>query len=118
MISMLAQAQKAVQVGAIERTVGFVGSLVGVAPQAKHKLNWFETIDKYGDAVGTPVGIIRSDDEAQALADAEAKQIAAAQAVQTGVALSQGAKNLSETTMGGANVLERATGTPPMQEAD
>lgn len=108
MISMLAQAQKAVQVGSIERTVGFAGQLAGVFPQVKHKLDPFATLDKYADAVGTPVGILRSDDDAQQLAEAEAKQIQAAQAVQTGVALSQGAKNMAGAV---------ADVRPPMQEA-
>lgn len=109
-ISMLAQAQKAVQVGAIERTMSFAGSLVGVFPQVKHKVDVFDTLDKYADAVGAPVGMVRSDEDAEKLAQAEAQQLQAAQAVQTGLALSQGAKNLSDASMEDDSVLSRMGG--------
>jgi len=117
MISMLAQAQKAVQVGAIERTVGFVSSLAGAFPQAGDKLDVYDTIDKYADSVGAPVGIIKSTDDAQKSADERAKQLQAQQSMQTGLALAQGAKTASEANLGGGNLLERMTGTPPQQEA-
>lgn len=117
MISMLAQAQKAVQVGAIEREVGFVASLVGAFPQAGDKLDIYDVIDKHSDAVGVPAGMIRGTDDAQKIANARAKQLQAAQAMQTGMALAQGAKTASEATLGNGNVLERLTGTQPAQEA-
>jgi len=117
LISMLAQAQAAARVQSIERSVGFVGSLVGAFPQAGDKLDVYDAIDKHADAIGTPAGIIRSTDEAQKVAEARAKQVAMAQAMQAGSALAQGAKTLSQAQVGNRNGLEAITGAPPAQEA-
>ena len=117
LISMLAQAQSAARVQSIERSVGFVGSLVGAFPQAGDKLDVYDAIDKHADAIGTPAGIIRSTVEAQQFAEARAKQAAMAQALQAGSALAQGAKTLSEAQVGDRNGLEAITGVPPAQEA-
>jgi hypothetical protein len=117
LISMLAQAQNGARVQSIERSVGFVGSLVGAFPQAGDKLDVYDAIDKHADAIGTPAGIIRSTDEAAQLARARAKQAAMAQAMQVGSALAQGAKTLSEAQVGDRNGLEAITGAPPAQEA-
>jgi hypothetical protein len=113
MISMLAQAQNAARVQSIERTTSYIGSLVASFPQAGDKLDIYNAIDKHSDAIGTPSGVIRSNEEAQKLADARARQAAAAQAAQAGMALVQGAKTLSETQVGGRNGLEVITGAQP-----
>jgi len=117
LISMLAQAQNATRIQAIERTTGFIGSLVGAFPSAGDKLNVYEAIDRHSDAVGTPAGVIRSDDEAERIAMARARQQAAAQAMQTGSALAQGAKTLSEAQIGNRNGLEAITGAQPAEAA-
>lgn len=117
LISMLAQAQNAARVQSIERSVGFVGSLVGAFPQAGDKLDVYDAIDKHADAIGTPAGVIRPTDEAEKIAATRAQKAAAEQAMQTGSALAQGAKTLSEAQVGDRNGLEALTGTPPMQEA-
>lgn len=118
LISMLAQAQNATRVQSIERSVGFVGSLVGAFPQAGDKLDVYKAIDDHADAIGTPAGVIRPTDEAEKIAAQRAQQAAAAQAMQTGSALAQGAKTLSEAQVGDRNGLEALTGTPPsMAEA-
>jgi hypothetical protein len=84
MISMLAQAQNAARVQSIERSVGFVGSLVGAFPQAGDKLDVYDAVEAHGDAIGVPAGLIRSTDEAEKIAAGRAQQAAAAQAMQTG----------------------------------
>lgn len=117
LISMLAQAQNAARVQSIERSVGFVGSLVGAFPQAGDKLDVYDAIDKHADAIGTPAGIIRPTEDAEKIAAQRAQQAQAAQAMQTGTALAQGAKTLSEAQVGDRNGLEALTGAQPMQEA-
>ena len=118
LISMLAQAQNAARVQSIERSVGFVGSLVGAFPQAGDKLDVYDAIDKHADAIGTPAGVIRPTEEAEAFAAQRAQQAAAAQAMQTGSALAQGAKTLSEAQVGDRNGLEAVMGVQPaMSEA-
>jgi hypothetical protein len=116
-ISMLAQAQNAARIQAIERTTGFVGSLVGAFPEAADKLNVFAAIDKHSDAVGSPTDIIRSNEDAQQRAQARASQQQRAEAVQTGLALVQGAKTLSDAQVGDRNGLEAVTGAQPAEAA-
>jgi hypothetical protein len=80
-ISVLAQAQKAVATGAIERGVGFVGNIAGIDPSVLDKVDFDQTVDEYFDMVGTPPTIIRSDDAvAKMRKDREASQNAMANA--------------------------------------
>lgn len=111
LISVLAQAQKAARVGSIERLAAFTGGLVGVYPEVKAKINPMEMVDQYADSIGTPVGIVRGDDEAQKIIDGINQKLAAEKAVQTGQALVGGAKVLSETDVGGGrSALQAVTG--------
>ena len=61
-ISMLAQAQRAVSTGAIERTVAFAGQLAAINPDVLDKVDFDQTIDEYADAVGAPASIVRPDE--------------------------------------------------------
>lgn len=70
-ISMMAQAQKMVGIGGLERAAGFVGQLVAPFPDAGKKLNVHKLIDAYGDVLSLPPGVIRSDDEVAEMAMAE-----------------------------------------------
>jgi hypothetical protein len=80
-ISILAQAQKAVSTGAIERGVGFVGNLAGLKPDILDKVDFDQSVDEYFDMVGAPPTIIRSDDDVIRIRkDREQAQAAAANA--------------------------------------
>jgi hypothetical protein len=74
-ISILAQAQRMVAVMGIERTAGFASSLAQVWPSARFKFNAGEAINEYAHAMGVSPQIIRSDDEADEMAGAEAQQM-------------------------------------------
>lgn len=108
MVSMLAQAQNAARVGAIERETAFIGSLIGAFPNAGDKLDVYEVIDRHSDAVGVPAGIIRPTEDANKIAEQRAKQQQQQQALQTGMALANGAKTLAQAPMQGgeSNALE------------
>lgn len=75
-ISVLAQAQKAMGIGNIERFVGFVGNMSMLDPGARHKLNSDEAIDAYADAVAVPPKLLRSNEEVEGMRqrDAQAAQ--------------------------------------------
>lgn len=73
-ISILAQAQKAVATGAIERFTGFVGQISAAKPDVLDKFDADEAIDQYGDALGVPPSIIVSDDKVKALREGRAKE--------------------------------------------
>jgi len=95
-ISILAQAQKAVATGAIERTFSFVGNLAAVNPAVLDKLDMDEGIDQYADMVGAPAGVVVSDDKVSEIrkqrADAQAKQQQTEQMAQAMPAIQQGAQ--------------------------
>lgn len=96
-ISVMAQAQKAVGIGSIERFVGFVGGLAQANPQAFDKLNIDQAIDDYGSMVGVPATIIASSDQVAEVRAERAKQQQQQQAMAQSMAAVQGAKTLSET---------------------
>ena len=60
-ISLLAQAQRAIGIAAIERTVGFAGSLEQIKPGSIDLLNGDEAIREFADQVGPPPSIINTD---------------------------------------------------------
>ena len=53
-ISLLAQAQKLVGTGAIERVAGFVSTVGQAIPQTLDKFNADEAVDQYAEMVGVP----------------------------------------------------------------
>lgn len=109
-ISILAQAQKAQNVTALERFAGFVGNLAGAFPDVADKMDGDQLVDEYAESIGVVPTVVRGDEQvamirqqrAQALAQAEQQQ-----ALANGI---QGAKLLSETELTPNNVLGQLTG--------
>jgi len=66
-VSILAQMQRMVGLGQIERTVSFIGNLAGQFPEAGDRLDVDAIVDDYADRAGAPPRIIRSVDEAEGL---------------------------------------------------
>lgn len=112
-VSVLAQAQKAMGIGNIERFVGFVGQLAqaqaaaGAPPDALDKLKTDELIDEYANGVAVPPTIVASNEEVAKIRSGRQGQQQAAQAAQMGTAGADAAKTLSETDMSGDNALTR-----------
>lgn len=109
-ISVMAQAQKAVGIGSIERFVGFVGGLAQTNPAALDKLNIDQAIDDYGNMVGVPATIIATSEQVAQVREERAKQQQQQQAMQTSMAAVQGAKTLSETQTDQPSALSAVTG--------
>lgn len=91
-ISILAQAQKAVATGAIERGVAFVGQLSAVKPDVLDKLNADEAADVYFDLVGTPPSILVPDDEVAKIRDQRAQRQQAAENAEMAATVAPAAK--------------------------
>lgn len=108
-VSILAQAQKAIATGGIERLSGFVGNLAGVNPQVLDKIDFDRAVDEYGDALGISPKIIRGDEEVKKIRDernkAMAQQQQAAQMQQVASTAVQGAEVMSKTDTGSKNLL-------------
>jgi hypothetical protein len=110
--SILAQAQKAVAVGGIERLFGFVGNLAAGDPTVTDKVDFEQAIDEYADALSVPPSLVRSDDDVAKRRKARDEQAAQMQQAQMGTLAAQNAKVLSETKMGDGNALEQVLGLP------
>ena len=109
-ISVLAQAQKALGIGNIERFIGFVGNMAAIWPGAANKVDVNELIDEYGDGIAIPPRLIRTND---AVAELEAQQQQKNQMAEMAAMAGPAAgavKDLSEADMEGDSALTRAMG--------
>lgn len=95
-VSMLAQAQKAVATGGMERLSGFIGNLSAVKPEVLDKFNTDQAVDEYADMIGVPPSVVNSDDEVaqmrQARQEAQQMQEAMATAESATKSMQQGAQ--------------------------
>lgn len=109
-ISVLAQAQKAIGIGNIERFVNFTASLAGATqnPAPLDRLNMDEIIEEYADGVAVPPHLLNTPEEAEARRQDREQQAQQAQALQSGVAAADVAKTMSETDMNKDSALLRA----------
>jgi hypothetical protein len=114
-VSVLAQAQRLVNTGAIDRLVGYTANLAAVWPEARHKIDAMQSIDDYAEALGNNPSMVNSDSDAQAAASAEAQAAAQAARMAQGEQMAGMAKTASETKIEDDNVLgatmERAGAT-------
>lgn len=106
-ISLLAQAQKAIGVGAIERTIGFAGTLAQVSPEVLDMLDGDKALREFADYVGGPPSILHSPEELEKRRKAKADAAAQAQAVEAAEPMAGAAKLLSEATVNGMDALQR-----------
>ena len=109
-ISMLAQAQKQVDIAGIERFVGYVGNLANLSPQVLDKVDFDESVDQVGDMLGVPQKIIVSDEDVNASREQRAEQEQAAQALALGSQAAEAAKTLSDAKTSEQNALTSITG--------
>lgn len=102
-VSILTQMQRMVGLGQIERTVGFVGGLLGAFPDAGDNLDVDEAIREYADRGGAPPKMMRPAKLVEEIRDQRAEQqnmermVAMAPAAKDGA---QAAKLLAETDAG------------------
>lgn len=94
--SMLAQAQRAVSTGAMERLWAFAGNMSAVKPDVLDKLDGDQSIDEYAEMIGTPTSIVLSDEKVMEIRQARQAQLAQQQQLQAAAtiapALNQGAQ--------------------------
>lgn len=64
-ISIMAQAQKLVGTTGLERLAGFAGQIASLDPGALDKIDSDQLIDEYADMLGTPPGVVNSDEEVE-----------------------------------------------------
>lgn len=96
-ISVLAQAQRLVNTGAIDRITQFTGQVATIWPEARHKIDISQAVDDYAEALGINPSIIVNDDDATAKAQAEAQAQAQAASMEQGKTMADMAKTAAET---------------------
>lgn len=110
-VSTMAQAQKLIGIEGIERFANFSGNVIQRDPSAAAKVDSHKLIEIYGDMLSVPPGIIRTDDQAQALIDQQQKAQAAQQKMQMLQQGAQTAQTLSQTPTSGQTALTQLMDT-------
>lgn len=108
-VSILHQAQKLLDASAIERYVGFIGGVAGIAPAVLDKLNEYEVADQYAEITSAPPGIVRSDEEATARAEQRAEAEARQARLDDAQQESEAIKNIGGAQVGGGSALDALT---------
>jgi hypothetical protein len=106
-LSLLSQAQKLVGVASAERFMSFAIGLAEPFPDVRHKVNAMQSIDDMADMLGVNPKLIVSDEEAQAMRDAERQAAQAAQQAALAKDIAASTKQLSESDTAGDNALTR-----------
>ncbi|HXF44849.1 MAG TPA: portal protein [Burkholderiaceae bacterium] len=104
-ISVLAQAQKLIGVGAIERFWTNVRMIADIRPDAVDKVDTDQMIDELGDEIGVPPRILVPDDKVVAIRDARAQAQARAEKLAVLAQAAATGKTLADTDTGGKNAL-------------
>lgn len=114
-VSMLAQAQKAVATGSIERGSAFVGNLAAVKPDVLDKFDADEAVDVYFDMLGVPPSIVVPDDEVAEIRQRRAQQMEAAQNAEMAATMAPAAKQGAEAAAVMADAADAPGGTGLLQ---
>lgn len=101
MISMLAQAQRAIGVNGIDRMVGNLGVVAQMKPDVLDKFNADTWVDEYSDMLGVDPRLIVASDQVAVIRQKRAEAQAAAQQSEAMQQMSQTAKNLGQTPTAG-----------------
>lgn len=109
-VSLLAQAQQQVGIGAIEKFLSFTGFAAQFFPEAVDKVDYDQAIDEVGGMLGVPERVIVSDDKVAEKRQSRAEKQAQAEQVALGAQAVQAAQTLSQTPIGDGNALEQLTG--------
>lgn len=110
-VSILSAAQSAVGVIPTERFLGLIGNVAAMVPTALNIPNFDEILRDYGRDIGVKAKHMNTKEQSDMMAKQQAEQQAAQEMAAVGPALAQGAKNLSETDVGGgANALQQMLG--------
>lgn len=109
-VSVLAQAQKQVGMGAIERTLGFAGTAAQVEPSVLDNFNFDELTRDFTDQIGVPPEAMRAMADVEAIREQRAQQQAAATAMEAAQPMAQAAKLISEANARGEATLAEGVG--------
>tara|TARA_R110000824_G_scaffold15883_3_gene66586 strand:+ start:24810 stop:26534 length:1725 start_codon:yes stop_codon:yes gene_type:complete len=103
-ISVLAQAQKLVSTGAMERWVGFTGQVAGLKPEVLDKINADKVVEQMATDLGVPNDLVVGEEQVNETRQARMKQAENEKNLQNMQMMTEGVKGLSDmdTTAGNA----------------
>lgn len=104
-ISLLAQAQRAIGVAAIERTIGFAGTLAQMQQGVLDNLDGDVLLREFADQIGFPASGFRSPEAVEAQRDAAAQQAQQQQMMEMAQPMAQAANLISEANARGQESL-------------
>ena len=104
-ISTLAQAQRAIGVGSVDRFVGAMGAIAQFKPGVLDKFDEDEWADKYGDMLGVDPTLIVADEKVAIVRQQRAQAQQAAAKQQQMSEMAKTAQTLGNTPTGGDNAL-------------
>jgi hypothetical protein len=102
-ISTLAQAQRAVGAGGVDRLLGVIGAVSQVKPDVVDKLDADQLVDVYADMLGVDPSIIVADEQVAVIREDRAKREQAIQAQAAVPAAAAAAKDLAQVKTGEQN---------------
>lgn len=109
-VSVLAQAQRAVGTGAVDRLLGTVAAMAGMKPEVLDKLDADQTVDAYAEMLGVDPNLIVADDRVAIIRQSRAQQEQAMQLAAMAQSAEQAAgavEKLSKAETSGDNALSR-----------
>lgn len=100
-LSILSVAQRAASTAPVERFMGVVGNLAGVAPEVLQVVDWVQMIYDYGIDIGVPAVALQSIEEARRTIEENQARERQAQDAEVASELAAGAQTLSRAQVGG-----------------
>jgi len=105
-VSPLAQAQRAVSTGTIQRLLVFTEGVAGINPAALDKIDADEAVNEFATAVGASPKLIRSQDDVEEIREQRAIKAQQERAVGAASGLVDSAKTLSESGAAGQDMVD------------
>lgn len=106
LVSILAQAQRAIQTNGIDRFVASLASFAQIKPEVIDRLDGDALVDEYADALGVPAGIMIGKEQADEIRAQRAEQEAQMQQQQQMAQMADMAQKLGNTPVGQGSALD------------
>lgn len=108
-ISIMAQAQKMIALGGLDRLLQVGSQILTVNPESADKFDFDQIIDEYAEGLGTSPRVTRSDERVEEIRVGRAQAQKAQQQMEMINQGAQAAKNLSGASLDGNNALSQLT---------
>ena len=106
-ISMMANSQKLVAIGGLDRLMQTTLNFATVVPDVLDKLDMDQVVDTYADILSAPPGVVRTDEQVAALREGKAKAMQQQAQAEQMQAMGKTVKDLSGASLEGENVLKK-----------